>query len=69
MKAEITVCGGDRSDGMFVKQEVTAAVYQNTKAVKRLNMALEFFARHHGNFDNDSLFTCLIKILILNIEW
>ena len=69
MKAEITVFLGDRSDGMLVKQEVTATVYQYAKAVKGLNMPFEFFARHHGNFYNDSLFTCLIKILILNIEW
>ncbi len=69
MQPEGTVRGSDRGDGVFVEQNIAAALDEQAKTVEGLDIALQLFAGHHRNRHADPLFTGLIEVLILNVEW
>ncbi len=48
VQTEVAVRRGNRRYRMLVKQEIAATVDQHTEAIKRLDVSLHLFARHHG---------------------
>jgi hypothetical protein len=69
METEGAIGGGDGRDGMLVKQKVATALDQHAEAVERLDVTFQLIPRHHHDDYTDTLFSSLVEILILDIEW
>jgi hypothetical protein len=69
MQLETPINRGYMGNGVLIDEYVPLDFQQNREIIEGFDVTLHFFSGHQIDDDLDPLFSRLIQVLILNIEW